>query len=70
LGIGHHHFEQPTGAVNFYFSPGTANKLLFSILSDQFLFFQTVFFFLQLEQPMPVTDSYFLRMFCPFGGKQ
>lgn len=39
---------------------------VFSILSDQFLFFQTVFLFLQLEKTMTVTDSYFLRIFLFF----
>jgi len=33
-GIGHHHLEQPMGAVNFHFSPGTANIVAVSIFSD------------------------------------
>jgi len=40
--------------------------VMFSVLSEQFLFSQTVFLFLRLEQPMGATDSYFLRMFSPF----
>lgn len=40
--------------------------MTFSVLSDQFLIFQTVFLFLQLEQPMAATSSHFLRTFLPF----
>lgn len=41
---------------------------MFYILSDQFLYFQTVFLVCQLEQPMAVTAAYFLRMFSPFSS--
>lgn len=37
--------------------------MMFYLLSDEFLLFQTVFLFLQLKQPMVVSYSYFLRMF-------
>lgn len=40
---------------------------MFSVLSDQVLYFQTVFLFHQLEQPMAVTTTYFLRMFSAFS---
>lgn len=39
---------------------------MFSLLSKEFLFFQTVSLFLQLEQPLAVTNSHFPRMFSPF----
>lgn len=40
--------------------------MMFSIISDEFLFFQTIFVFLQLEQPIVVVNSHFLKMFSPF----
>lgn len=40
---------------------------MFSILSDQFLFYQTVFLFCELGQPIAVTDSSFPRMFSSFS---
>lgn len=47
------------------FSPETANRWWW-FLSDRFLFFWTVFQLFQLEQPVAVVNSYFLRMFSPF----
>lgn len=41
--------------------------MMFYILSDQFLFFQTVFLLFKLEQPIAVAYSYFLRMFSFFS---
>lgn len=45
---------------------------MFSVLSDQFLFFLTVFLFSQLERPVAVTGSYcfppFPRLFFTFSG--
>lgn len=41
--------------------------MMFYILSDQFLFFQTVFLLFKLEQPIAVAYSYFLRMFYLFS---
>lgn len=67
MGLGNNHLEQPIETANFCFSLGVANTLMLSFLSDQFLFFQTVFLFLQLERPMAVTDSYFISVFSPFA---
>lgn len=36
---------------------------MFHILSDQFLFLQTLYLLFHLEQPIAVSTSYFLRMF-------
>ena len=41
--------------------------MMFSILADQFLFLQTVFLLFQLEQPIAVANSYFLRIFLLFS---
>ena len=41
--------------------------MMFSILGDQLLFYQTVFLFFQIEQAIAVADSYFLRMFSLFS---
>jgi len=41
--------------------------MMFSVLSDQFLFFWTVFLFLKLEQPMSATISFCLRIFSSFS---
>lgn len=40
--------------------------MTFAVLSDPFLFWQTVFLLLQIEQPTTVTNSYFLRVFFLF----
>lgn len=49
------------------FLPGIANSNDdFCSLRPIFIF-QTVFLFLHLEQPTAVTDSYSLRIFCPFS---
>lgn len=44
MNVGHHHLEQPIDGVNFYFSPGTANRWWC------FLLFQTSFYF---SRPFP-----------------
>lgn len=55
--------QQPINAVNFWFSPGIANRC-WCFPSGQFLFFQAVF--LQIKQPVSFTNSFFLRMFSLF----
>lgn len=40
---------------------------MFYILSEQFLFFQTVFLLFQADQSIAVANSYFLRMFSLFS---
>lgn len=68
---GHHLCAQPIDAVNFNFSiQNSQQTIMFSILSDKFLFFQNVFLFWQLRWPMAVTDSYLLRMFPLFVEKR
>lgn len=62
--VGHHHFDQSIGVVDFYFS------VINGDFSHQFLFIQIIFLFLQLEYPMVATNllSYFLfpDYFSPF----